>query len=85
VIVHVTVWKGENVLSLPVGALLGTGEDWAVFTVKDGRERATIVTMGQRNNRVAQVLSGLSAGERVVLHPSDRIKDGTAISEREGR
>jgi HlyD family secretion protein len=31
---------------------------------------------------MAEVLSGLSAGDQVVLHPSDRIKDGVAVSER---
>jgi HlyD family secretion protein len=32
---------------------------------------------------MAEVLSGLSAGDPVVLHPSDRIKKGVAVSERE--
>jgi HlyD family secretion protein len=70
-------------LSVPVAALFRRGGDWAVFAVKDGRARTTVVTLGQRNNRAAQVLSGLAAGDRVVLHPSDRIRDGTAVSERE--
>jgi HlyD family secretion protein len=44
-----------------------------------------MLQIGRRNNRVAEVLSGLSAGDRVVLHPSDRVSDGTAIAEREIR
>ena len=54
-----------------------------VFTLKNGRANATIVTIGHRNGRMAEVLSGLSAGDRVILHPSDRIKKGVAVSERE--
>ncbi|HEY5130206.1 MAG TPA: HlyD family efflux transporter periplasmic adaptor subunit [Bradyrhizobium sp.] len=83
VIVHVTVWSGEDILTVPVGALFRLGEDWAVFSVKDGRASAAIVKIGRRNGRMAEVLSGLSAGDRVVLHPSDRIKNGVAVSERE--
>jgi HlyD family secretion protein len=85
VIVHVTVWAGENILSVPVGALFRQGEDWAVFSVKDGRALSTIVKIGHRNNRVAEVMSGLAVGDRVILHPSDRIKNGVAVAERESR
>ncbi|WP_367115821.1 efflux RND transporter periplasmic adaptor subunit [Hyphomicrobium sp.] len=83
VIVHVTVWSADDVLTVPVSALFRKGEDWAVFAVREGRARTTVVKIGQRNNRVAEVLSGLSPGDAVVLHPSDRISDGVAIMERE--
>jgi HlyD family secretion protein len=83
VIVHVTVWSANDVLRVPVGALFRKGEDWAVFVVKDGRVRTTIMRIGQRNSRVAEVLSGLAEGDRVVLHPSDRLREGVAVSERE--
>lgn len=83
VIVHVTVWSAENVLTVPVSALFRKGDDWAVFAIRDGRARTTPVQIGQRNNRVAEVLSGLNAGDQVVLHPSDRISDGVAVAERE--
>ncbi|QWG23501.1 HlyD family efflux transporter periplasmic adaptor subunit [Bradyrhizobium sediminis] len=84
VIVHVTVWNAEDVLRVPVGALFRQGDDWAVFAVKDGRTSPTVVTIGHRNGRMAEVLSGLSAGHRVILHPSDRIRKGAPVSEREG-
>ena len=83
VIVHVTTWRSENVLTVPVGALFRKGTDWAVFAVKNGIARTTIVDVGHRNSRMAEVLSGLTDGDRVVLHPSDRVRDGTAVSERQ--
>ncbi len=83
VIVHVTIWKAESALRVPVGALFRKGDDWAVFAMKDGTARATVVKIGQRNNRIAEVQAGLSEGDRVILHPSDRIRDGTAVAERE--
>jgi HlyD family secretion protein len=85
VIVHVTVWNSENALTVPVGALFRKGDGWAVFSVRDGRARTTLVQIGHRNNRAAEVISGLAAGDRVVLHPSDRVSDGAAVAEREAR
>jgi HlyD family secretion protein len=82
VIVHVTVWNAEKALSVPVGALFRKGEEWAVFSVKDGRARTALVKIGHRNSRMAEILSGVAEGDRLVLHPSDRIKEGVAVSER---
>jgi HlyD family secretion protein len=82
VTVHVTVWNSDNVLTVPVAALFRKGDDWAVFSVRDGRARATPVRIGHRTSRMAEVLSGLAEGDRVVLHPSDRVAEGTAVSPR---
>jgi HlyD family secretion protein len=85
VIVHIAVWSADDVLRVPVGALFRKGEDWAVFSVKEGRAETTPVRIGHRNSRMAEILSGLAEGDRVVLHPSDRIRDGVAVSARESR
>jgi HlyD family secretion protein len=85
VTVHVTVWEGEKVLRVPVGALFRKGDAWAVFAVRDGRARTVPVEVGHRSSRMAEIVSGLAEGDRVVLHPSDRIADGTRVAERETR
>ncbi len=85
VTVHVTVWNSDSALTVPVGALFRRGDDWAVFVVRDGHARATLVRIGHRNNRSVEVISGLSVGDRVVLHPSDRVSEGTAVAERKTR
>lgn len=85
VIVHVSVWQADAVLTVPVGALFRKGNEWAVFVMQNGRARTTVVTTGQRNNQIAEIRSGLVAGDKIVLHPSDRISDGVAVAERETR
>lgn len=85
VVVHVVIWSADDVLTVPVAALFRTGSDWAVYTVKDGRARTTVVSIGHRNAQVAEVLSGLAVGDGVVLHPSDRVRDGSAVAQREVR
>lgn len=83
VIVHIVTWSGDKVLTVPIGALFRVGDKWAVFKNVEGRAKTALVQIGHRNNRVAEVLSGLSAGDEVVLHPSDRVSDGSRISQRQ--
>ena len=85
VIVHVLTWSAEDVVTVPVGALFRTGSDWAVYSVKAGRARTAIVKIGHRNAQLAEVVSGLMPGDRVVLHPSDRVKNGSAVAQRDTR
>jgi HlyD family secretion protein len=85
VVVHVTTWSTRGALTVPAGALFRQGDDWAAFVVRNARARTTLVQVGHRNNRTAEVLSGLSAGDHVVLHPSDRVSEGTKVAERKIR
>ncbi|MCF3973561.1 efflux RND transporter periplasmic adaptor subunit [Paracoccus salsus] len=84
VIVRIDIWKGEEVLSIPVGALFRDGAEWATYVVRDGRARLHVIRLGERNESFAQVLSGLEAGDWVILHPSDLIADGIAVEPRSG-
>lgn len=83
VIVHVTVWGADDVLQVPVAALFRQGNQWAVYAVKNGRARVAEVTIGHRNNRTAEIVSGLAVGDTVILHPSDRIKNELRVSQRQ--
>ena len=83
VIVHVTTWSANNVLTVPVSALFRKGNDWAVYAVKGGRAKTVIVKVGHQGDRVAEVLEGLSEADQVILHPSDRVGDGIAVAARE--
>ena len=83
VVVHVTTWSAPDALTVPVSALFRKGDQWAVFADENGRAKTVPVNIGHRNNRMAEVLSGLAAGDRVVLHPSDRIADGSRLAQRD--
>ncbi len=82
VMVHVPTWRSEDALRLPLGALFRRGDAWHVFQVVDGRAALTPVTIGHRNAHFAEVTAGVSAGDVVVLHPSDRVVDGVAVAAR---
>jgi len=80
--VRIVVWEGQSELQVPTSSLLRRGDDWAVFVVEGSRARLRTVVIGRRNGQAAQVLSGLREGERVVLHPSDTITDGSRVAPR---
>jgi HlyD family secretion protein len=80
--VRIAIWESEDEIRVPLGALFRVDQAWAAFVARAGRAVQTPVSIGQVNGRDGQVIRGVSEGDRVVLHPSDRIRDGGRISER---
>ena len=76
---RIVLWESTNVLKVPSSALFRSGERWAVFVVEEGRARLRAVEMGHRNPSEVEIRSGLTAGEVVVRHPSDRVADGVRV------
>lgn len=76
--VRIVTWKGPA-LRIPMGSLFRCGDAWCAYKVEGGRAKRVTVTLGHRGADAAQVLSGLSNGDRVVVHPSDRVQDGVAV------
>ncbi len=76
---RIVVWERADALKVPASALFRYGERWAAFVVADGRARRRLVEVDRQSDVEAEVLGGLAEGERVILHPSDRIDDGVAV------
>ena len=49
------------------------------FVVEDGVARLKQVEIGHRNSLAAEVLSGLTEGVEVIVHPGDNLRDGAAV------
>jgi len=79
---RIVLWETTEILRVPLSALFRQGESWAVFVDNDGRAELRPVEIGQQNGLQAEVRSGLEAGERVVLHPGDRVSPGARLAER---
>ncbi|QDT56496.1 Putative efflux system component YknX [Caulifigura coniformis] len=80
---RIALWESDRVLQVPSSALFRFGEEWCVFVVdKSARARRQVVQIGHRNAQGAEILGGLSEGNRVILHPGDNLKDGVLVSER---
>ena len=69
---------------VPLAALLEEGDRQVVFVVATDIVRRREVTAGQRVGELREITQGLSAGERVVLAPAAKLRDGQRVRE-EGR
>ena len=79
---RLVLWQGENVVKVPQGAVFRHGSGWAVFRVDEGAARLTPVRIGHRGETEAEVVTGLSPGDLVAVHPGDRVKDGVSVEAR---
>ncbi|MGC2857630.1 efflux RND transporter periplasmic adaptor subunit [Novispirillum sp. DQ9] len=79
VMARILTWRADDALILPLGALFRTPGGWAVFRVEDGVARERAVDVERLAETQAAISGGLSAGDRVILHPSDRVRDGVAV------
>jgi HlyD family secretion protein len=72
----IVVWTGHGKMLIPGGAVFRQGDGWATYVVDGGRVRLRPVKLGRRNSAEMEVLRGLRPGERVVLYPTDRVREG---------
>ena len=79
---YIVVWEGKDVVQVPQSALFREGDRWAVFVVEENVARVRRVEVGRQNGTHAQIVGGLNAGERIVLHPNDRIASGSRVVDR---
>ena len=78
---RIVTWRGEDVPQVPTGALFRRGMDWVAFVVEGGKAVLRTVAIGHDNGQYAEVRSGLEAGDRVILHPSDSLREGMRVRE----
>jgi HlyD family secretion protein len=79
---RIVVDEARDVLRVPTSALFRVGKKWAIFKVVDHVAHQQIVKVGRQNGLEAEILDGLEAGDRVVLHPSDRVEESVRVRQR---
>lgn len=77
--VGVVLWEEDDVITVPTSAVFRSGRGWAVYRATGGRARVTPIRIGRQNPEQTQVLGGLSEGDRVVLYPGDRLREGVRL------
>jgi len=76
---QVTAGVAESV-RVPATAVTRFGQMERVFVVEDGRALLRLVKTGRTAADRIEILSGLSAGEHVVLAPPAMLRDGQAVA-----
>jgi HlyD family secretion protein len=68
--------------SIPASALFRDHGKWAVYAVENGRAGLRPIAIGHRGRLEVEVVSGLSVGTQILLHPSDSVRDGVRLAPR---
>jgi HlyD family secretion protein len=68
-----------EVVQVPSGVLLREGDRWTVFRVINRRATLQHVETGKTNELQAEIVAGVSPDDVLILHPTDKIQDGTAV------
>ena len=80
--VRVVLWEDDEALRVPLTALFRDGDDWAIFVETDGRAALRKVEVGHTTSSDAEIISGLTEGEQVVVYPGENIREGVPIAAR---
>ena len=73
----------RKVVAVPQPALQEHGQLVSVFVAEDGTARSRLVTTGQRSKDFVEVLSGLSAGEKLIQPVPQGLVDGARVEVRQ--
>ncbi len=76
---EIIIYRTDDALTIPTGALFRDGDNWAVYRVDGETARKQVLDIVRRNPKQAMVADGLKTGDRVILYPSDEIQDGSRI------
>jgi RND family efflux transporter MFP subunit len=70
----------RTALLVPQAAVLERGQIRSVYVIEGDTARLRFVTLGERRNDRREVLSGLTAGERIIVMPAPLLADGARVA-----
>lgn len=80
--VRLQVAARENALLAPEEAVIAEGPRQIAFVVKDNKIERRVLTIGQRQSGMVEVLSGLAVGEVIVVRGVQRVRQGMPVQTR---
>jgi hypothetical protein len=81
-VVDLRVREARGALSVPSSAIVTSGQNATVWVVAGGHAQRRAVQLGAQGDVVAQIVSGLGEGERVVVRGADSVRQGQKLPSR---
>jgi RND family efflux transporter MFP subunit len=73
----------KKVVAIPLAALMERGQLQSVFVAEDGVAHTRLITTGRRTAAEVEILSGVSAGEKIILPVPPSLQDGARVEVRQ--
>jgi HlyD family secretion protein len=78
-VVHLEVREAADAVTVPAAAVFSADGQDAVWVVRDGRAERVEVTVGVQGQDVVQIVSGVAAGDSVVVRGTDQVSAGQEV------
>ena len=75
------IWDSRNVLRVPAGAMFQRGGIWQTYLVTGNKAILRRVQIGRSNGVESEIIDGLKEGDRVIVYPGDKVRDGVRVRE----
>lgn len=83
--VDILLGQVNNVSKVPAESIRTNKENKTfIYIVQDGKAVEKEVKLGLQSDMEAQIVEGVKVGDKVILNPSESIKNGTAVKEAVG-
>ncbi len=80
--VRIVVTERHDVVRIPLGSAFRHADGWATYVVRQDKAELVPVRLGARSDLEVEVEDGVKEGERVVVHPSERVTPGVRVAVR---
>jgi multidrug efflux pump subunit AcrA (membrane-fusion protein) len=77
--VKVITENRQNVITLPMDAVISEASEKYVYIIADGVAKKSVVSLGIRSGDVYEITDGVRDGDDVVLSGSSLLSDGTKV------
>jgi Fe2+ transport system protein FeoA len=71
----------RDVVVVPAAAVVREGSEVAVFVVEGGKAQRRLVQTGLADGTGVEIVSGIAAGDRVIVGGQAGLPDGAAVTE----
>jgi multidrug efflux pump subunit AcrA (membrane-fusion protein) len=78
-IVRLRVRQAADAVTVPASAVFTADGGDAVWTVRGGRAQRVAVTLGVQGDDVVQIVSGVGAGQQIVVGGTDDVRPGQQV------
>ncbi|MFU8875558.1 efflux RND transporter periplasmic adaptor subunit [Micromonospora sp. SL4-19] len=78
-VVHLRVREASDAVAVPASAVFSDDGRDAVWVLRDGRAGRVPVTVGVQGQDLVEIVSGVRAGDRIVVRGTDQVHDGQEL------
>ena len=78
-IIRLQVRQADDAVTVPASAVVSADGRDTIWTVRGGKAERVPVTLGVQGEDVVQVVSGVGAGQQIIVGGADQVSPGQTV------